>query len=504
MCGIFLYRGTTIDSKTLQTLSDKLTKRGPEQTSEYKINNILMKFYRLAINGITNGFQPFVKDKVVVMCNGEIYNYKELIRVENLEVSTESDCEVILHLYLKYKNLETVLNKLDGVFALTIYDENQDTVYVARDPYGVRSLYIGSNDTDYIITSEMKSIPSDYYIMQFPGGNYWSDKTSFFTKWYTRSELEVSIHSIYKKLDNAVQKRLLSNRPIGCLLSGGLDSSIIAYLLSKYIPNLHTFSIGLEGSTDLYYAKKVAEHLKTNHHEIKLTKEEFLNTIPEVIQQIESYDTTTVRASTPMYLLCKYIKENTDIKVIFSGEGSDEICGSYLYFHNAPSDSEFQEETERLLDDIYYFDGLRSDKCISAHGLEARIPFLDKDFVNYFVNISAKLKRNSVEKYILRNAFKSCLPDSVLWRTKEAFSDGVSHTNNSWHHIIQEYIKDIPVNEIKYNHNIPILDESKWYRSIFSEHYPNQDKVIPYYWLPKWSGEIHDPSARNLHNYIQK
>jgi asparagine synthase (glutamine-hydrolysing) len=304
----------------------------------------------------------------------------------------------------------------------------------------------------------------------------------------------------------------MTDRPFGCLLSGGLDSSLIVSILSKLLAKnnkrLDTFSIGMAGSTDIEYARMVAKHCNTIHHEVIVTKEQMLSTIPKVIEQIESYDTTSVRASTPMYILCKYIKENTDIKVIFSGEGSDEVLGGYLYFHKAPDSKSFKEENIRLLTDINFFDCLRADKCISVHGLEGRFPFLDVDFINYCMSIDSKLKMPTMErmeKYLLREAFSvgDYLPREVLWRVKEAFSDGVSKQDNSWYKIIQDHIEndqDIDTSKI-YEHCQPILKESFYYRKIFDELYKGREKLVPYYWLPKWNSNETDPSARKLSNY---
>jgi asparagine synthase (glutamine-hydrolysing) len=319
-----------------------------------------------------------------------------------------------------------------------------------------------------------------------------------------------------------VQKRMLvdSKEMIGCLLSGGLDSSIISALVAENFLNkkdLHTFSIGLKDSVDLKYAKVVAEYLGTTHHEIIVSEKEMLESIPEVIKQIESFDITTIRASTPMYLLSKYIKNNTNIKVVFSGEGSDEASGSYIYFHNAPNPLEFQNECLRLLQDLHYFDLLRADKTTSGNGLELRVPFMDINFLKFYMSIDPKLKMPKnfgIEKYILRKSFENILPKNIIYRTKEAFSDGISSQTNSWFNIIQKYINE-KISDLEFSStiesmkslNLPIIPETKeslyyylTYKSFYKD-FINYNFIIPYYWLPKWSGDIKEPSARVLETY---
>ena len=308
----------------------------------------------------------------------------------------------------------------------------------------------------------------------------------------------------------------MSERDIGCLLSGGLDSSLITSIVSKYQyeNKLNTFSIGMQGSIDLEYSETVANYLNTKHHQIEISEDEFLEAIETVIYNIESYDTTTVRASVGNYLVSKYIKENTDCKVIFNGDGSDEVCCGYVYLKNSPSENELQKESERLVKELHYFDVLRSDRSISSNGLEARTPFLDKAFVKYYLSIPAELKEfdgvQRLEKHLLRKAFdnKDFLPKNVLWRRKCAFSDGVSSKNNSWHKIIQNHIDKIitdkEFNELKdtYDHCPPQLKESYYYRKVFDSFFPNQHKLIPHFWMPKWTN-VTDPSARELEEYSE-
>lgn len=315
-------------------------------------------------------------------------------------------------------------------------------------------------------------------------------------------------------LTDAVQKRLMAEREIGCLLSGGLDSSLISALVNKYYdgPKLNTFSIGLPGSIDLKYAQTVADHLGTKHHQIEVSEDDFLNAIDKVIYAIESYDTTTVRASVGNYLVSKYISENSDCKVIFNGDGADEACCGYVYLKNAPNSLALQSESERLLKEIHYFDVLRSDRSISSNGLEARTPFLDKAFVKYYLSIPAELKQfdgiNRLEKYLLRKSFdnQGLLPNDVLWRRKCAFSDGVSAKKKSWHHIIQGFV-DAKISNYEFykessnmNHCVPLLKESYYYRKVFESYFGGHEKLIPHFWMPKWTDAI-DPSARELDNY---
>jgi len=306
----------------------------------------------------------------------------------------------------------------------------------------------------------------------------------------------------------------MTEREIGCLLSGGLDSSLICALVNKYYegPKLNTFSIGLPGSIDLEYAQIVANHLGTKHHRIEVSENEFLNAIEIVIYNIESYDTTTVRASVGNYLVSKYISENSDCKVIFNGDGADECCCGYVYLKNAPTSKDLQKESEKLVEEIHYFDVLRSDRSISSNGLEARTPFLDKAFVKYYLSIPAELKMfdgvNRLEKYLLRKAFdgQGLLPDQVLWRRKCAFSDGVSAKKKSWHHIIQSFVdqkvsdEEFQRERVKIEHCTPQLKESYYYRKVFANYFRNNEQLIPHFWMPKWTNTI-DPSARELTGY---
>ena len=576
MCGIFSYikNGdlSNIDIEKLINEYNKIQHRGPDNSSyitrgnqymQYgnkkyinkikkknlshnEIKNMFIGFHRLSINDLSeNGNQPFISsdNNTILICNGEIYNFKELANKYDIQLTSNSDCEIILQLYLKIGFIETI-KQLDGVFACFLYNKLDNIIHVARDPIGVRSLFMGVNiNGDYGFCSELKGISSILdYIEQFKPGCTWNNIDKKFIPYYECNKmykipqqnisnsitnkmknLSISLlnnidiikKNIKDKLLKSITKRLVSDRPIGCLLSGGLDSSLVAALLSNELQKsgkiLKTFSVGLKGSIDLKYAKLVADYIKSDHHELILTEEEMLNGIDATIYQLETWDTTTIRAGTPMFLLSKYIKANFNTTVIYSGEGSDESSGSYLYFHNAPSCTDFKDETIRLMEDLSYFDVLRCDKSVAGAGLEVRVPFLDKDFLHFYMNINSKYKIPSygnIEKYLLRSSFDyGLLPNEVLWRVKEGMSDGVSSQEKSWFQIIQSHANniysDVQFNEHKkkYFYNQPHSKESLWFREIFNKYYTKRHNIIPYYWLPKWSNGITEASARVLNVY---
>ena len=535
MCGIFAYLGNKIDINKIELSFMKTFRRGPDNNILKSIcNKLIFGFHRLSINDTSfKGNQPLYHPNkpICLICNGEIYNHKEIIEKFNIQTYSKSDCEIILYLYENY-GIEDTLSILDSEsFAFIIYDGLNNTITVARDRFGVRPLFVSKTiNNEYIFASEAKSIVDlineNDIIEQFKPGSYklyniYDDTVTEYKNYYNyiypslNQNLEVILQNIREKLTNAVKKRLMSDRPIGCLLSGGLDSSLISALVASEFKKsgkgqLQTFSIGIKGSTDLKYAKMVADHIGSLHHTIEMEEKDFLDAIPEVIYNIESYDTTTVRASTGNYLVGKYIKENTDITVVFNGDGSDEQSG-YLYLANAPTYDDFKDECIRLLTKISYFDVLRSDRSLSSNfSLETRSPFLDTDFVNYYMSIPTNLKiyKEGIEKNLLRMAFNDgLLPYDVLWRRKEAFSDGCSSNERSWHKVIQEYV-DTQITDQEYlsekdNYifNKPQLKESYYYRKIFEKHYKGHSNIIPHFWLPKWNGEQSDPSARELQNY---
>lgn len=555
MCGIFsLLNYENVHIEEISRGFMKGSSRGPEfSVLDTSYPKMVLGFHRLAINGLnTESNQPLVHDGISLICNGEIYNYKFLYREMKVIPNTQSDCEVIIHLYKKY-GMKQTLTMLDGVFSFILVDKNhsQPKVYVARDPYGVRPLYKLTSDCGLIgFASELKSLSEIYNklkstknikvidIYQYKPGTYSKYIFEDNEKWkcvknnnkyivptfsqsliLEHSQHEVFVNNMLKDisyfLNAAVIKRCISTeRPVACLLSGGLDSSLIAALVNSHYKKmnpdykLETYSIGLKESEDLKYARVVANYLNTKHTEIIVSEEQMFNAIPEVIHAIESYDTTTVRASIGNYLLGKYIRVHSEAKVIFNGDGSDELFGGYLYMNHCPDDIEFDKETRRLLNDIYLFDVLRSDKSISSHGLEPRTPFLDKTFVNYVLNLPPYFRNhkniNQCEKFILRFSFslenfkdfegKQILPDSILWRKKEAFSDGVSGHGRSLFQILHEHIGNLL--------NLPanIETEKLYYKQIFDKNYPNCSHVLPYFWMPKYTNAT-DPSARTLEVY---
>ena len=533
MCGIFFIESLIHNREFLEMCFNKAKGRGPDDSkflSFPKLNyngidniNYYIGFHRLAINGLNNkSNQPFYKNGVYLIFNGEIYNYKELYNYLNKTPETDSDCEVILDLYHEF-GIDYMIKLLDGVFAFTLIDITNNIVLSGRDPLGVRPMfYYHNNNNEFYSSSELKQISdltNDNSIKQFPPGYYsiLDDNKLTFYKYFTLPSLRLT-KELYTEsmksytiicemtkdmLTESVRKRLLSDRPVACLLSGGLDSSLIASIVcSLSNKQIETFSIGLAGSPDLKYAKMVAQHLNTKHHEVIVTEEEFLNAIPDVIRRIESYDTTTVRASVGNCLIGKYISEKSDAKVIFNGDGADELMGGYLYFHKCDNLLKFDNECHRLLKNISYFDVLRSDRSISSWGLEPRTPFLDKSFLTFYLSLPLELrfKKNEIEKKIVRDAFTNSLspflPNDVLFRKKEAFSDGVSAETRSWYKIIQEHL-DKPEFVEWFTEKSELTKEQQYYKKIFDELYPNKSGVIPYYWMPKWS-DTKDPSARTL------
>jgi asparagine synthase (glutamine-hydrolysing) len=564
MCGIFALLNEMNISNALSEFN-KGKHRGPESTETAIYNNLLLGFHRLAINGLDDiSNQPIIINKKALICNGEIYNYKALYNQLNIVPKTNSDCEIILHMYEKF-GIKQTLHMLDGVFAFVLYDfsSTPNKIYVARDPFGVRPLYTLTQKCNnytpvgiptgvlpiYGFASELKCLSNIYdsnnTISQYEPGSYsifqlsqscgsWipiKENVKYFIPTFSHNiyynNEAIYYNNISKYLTNAVYKRCLTtDRPIACLLSGGLDSSLITALVDNFFKvnyenkQLETYSIGLYGSEDLKHAQLVAEYLSTKHTEIIVSEDDMFNAIPEVIYNIESYDTTTVRASLGNYLLGKYIAKHSDAKVIFNGDGSDELLGGYLYMHKCTSDIEFDRETRRLLKDIHLFDVLRSDKSISSNGLEPRTPFLDKNFVNYILSLPISFRNHNnqkqIEKFILRNSFSpnnflnhngnDLLPSEILWRKKEAFSDGVSVAGNSLYQILQKKIA-MKLNEDNLvssgalpKYEADINTEKYYYKTIFESKFTNRLNILPYYWMPKYTNAI-DPSARTLQFY---
>lgn len=529
MCGITFIHSDKLDEVNYNKTIDKMKHRGPDDEKYVSFNNkVFLGFNRLAINDSSHeAMQPFNDNRTWMICNGEIFNWKELVKKHGIQMRTNCDCEVIIKLFnkllLEYDGkLDEVghelCNELDGEFAFVIYNEETDQVLSARDPHGVRPLFFGkSNDSfnTFMYCSEMKGIhdlceeieqcrPGSFMI----NGSIYIEYTSLNDIAIKHECEDYFLNQINVTFRNAVKKRLMSDREICCLLSGGLDSSLVAGLVAQHFPpyTVKTFSIGLKGSTDLEYAKMVAEHIKSVHTSIEVSKEDFLNAIEEVIHTIESYDTTTVRASVGNYLVAKYIKEHTECRVVFNGDYSDEVCGGYKYMSKCDDENEFHKECIRLVDNIHFFDSLRSDRCISAHGLEARVPFADKEFVRLYKSIPVKMRMSNerIEKYMLRKAFDNdnVIPRDVLWRKKEAFSDGVSSPNDSWHNTIKLHVEtqlmDNEYDKMTHDEINPVtMKETGYYKKIFNEYFSFQN-IIPYYWLPKYCGIMTDPSAREI------
>ena len=525
MCGIFAFCGDDKSKEELKRYFSRIRHRGPDSTTFQELTpNLCFGFHRLAINGLDKiSDQPMRLGQNVLICNGEIYNYKELRDKYGFDYKSNSDCEIILHLYQKF-GLPDLLDMLDGVFAFVLYDGTRDEVFVVRDRYGVRQLFIsyGENNT-FGVASEAKALLFHQTIDQVKPGTWWNNKERVFHQWFQLKfptlvglSEETILETIREKFTAAVKKRTMSDRRIGALLSGGLDSSLIAGMLVKFYNNprdLETFSIGLPGSPDLHYAKIVADFLGTTHHEVVSTEHEFLEAIEHVIYTLGTFDVTTIRASVPQWLLCQYIKQHSDVKVIFSGEYADEQNLSYLYGINAPNAEEFQKESLQLIENIGYFDNLRADHSISSAGLECRAPYADKDFMYFLMSLPAELKMfndTKIEKYLLRKAFQdeNLIPDEVLWRRKNGFSDAVSQKSRSWFVIIQEFVDKLVTdeeylnNKDKYQHCPPRTKEAYFFRKIYTSYYPsNGYHLTPFQWLPKWSGDIVNPSARFLSCY---
>jgi asparagine synthase (glutamine-hydrolysing) len=575
MCGIFgILNNQSISMETIRTEFEKGRGRGPESFQLLNINiQAIFGFHRLAINGLNAASdQPIQIDDISLICNGEIYNYMELYKLMDVVPRTDSDCEVIIHLYLKY-GIEHTLQLLDGVFAFALLDGrtalSESRLFLARDPYGVRPLYwlhlsgdgyspkakTAPSPPPHVVAfaSEMKSLirfaeeggkDESAAIAHFPPGSFceysltfrvnpqWTGGQirSYHTPGFSASDWIFTHYKedVYERIQQyfiaAVEKRCVTTeRPIACLLSGGLDSSLVAALVQRFhkshgLPPIETFSIGLADSEDLHFARMVSKHIGSIHKEVILTETDFICSIPEVIEAIESYDTTTVRASIGNYLLGKYIKENSSAKVIFNGDGSDELMGGYLYMHACPDALEFDRESRRLLSDIHLFDVLRSDKSISSHGLEPRTPFLDRAWVQMYLSLPPTMRYTVIgngfcEKTLIRKAFsqemfdngeKPLLPKDILWRRKEAFSDGVSCQGRSLYEILQEFtnmmISESMVSNAPWEFNRPRTQEQYYYRSIFEQAYPGQGGIVPYFWMPKYV-KAKDASARTLAIY---
>jgi asparagine synthase (glutamine-hydrolysing) len=548
MCGIVCAFDIKSNSGEVRSnvlkMAKKVRHRGPDWSGIYSNNNAVLAHERLAIVDPTSGKQPIISDDglKVIAVNGEIYNHVILREkhVPDYNFKTKSDCEVILALYQK-KGVD-FLNDLNGIFAFALYDSSVDKYIIARDHMGVIPLYMGwDKDNTFYVSSELKSLEGVCNKIElFPPGHYLDSIDGKLTKWYgpnwtsfdSVKDSETKIKLIHDSLSAAVKRQLMSDVPYGVLLSGGLDSSITSALAKKYAskriesndqqdawwPQLHSFSVGLEGAPDLKAAKIVADHIGTVHHEINFTVQEGVDAIRDVIYHLETYDVTTVRASTPMYLMARAIK-SLGIKMVLSGEGADELFGGYLYFHKAPNAKEFHEETVRKLDKLHQYDCLRANKSLAAWGIEGRVPFLDKEFIDVAMEINPEdkmIKNGRIEKWVLREAFKDYLPETVLWRQKEQFSDGVGY---SWIDSLKELVsKEVSDSDFKnaskiFPINPPQNKEEFYYRSIFKDHFPSDAAAKSVPSVPsvacstpqalEWDEafkNMNDPSGRSISN----
>ena len=509
MCGIAAIFNIKEQTSSLRDKALKMAKkirhRGPDWSGIYCGGSAILAHERLSIVDPESGGQPLYSPdkKQVLTVNGEIYNHRDIRKQfeGKYEFQTGSDCEVILALY-REKGIN-FLEDLNGIFAFALYDEEKDDFLIARDPIGVIPLYIGyDSDGKVYCASELKALEGfcERYEPFLPGHYYWS-KEGKMTRWYTRDWMTydavkdnpASVSAIHDALEAAVKRQLMSDVPYGVLLSGGLDSSVISAIAKKFAarrietdgkkdawwPQLHSFAVGLKGAPDLIKAREVADYIGTVHHEINYTIQEGLDAVRDVIYFIETYDVTTVRASTPMYLLARVIK-SMGIKMVLSGEGADEVFGGYLYFHKAPNAKAFHEETVRKLSKLYLYDCLRANKSLSAWGVEGRVPFLDKEFLDVAMRTNPEAKMcpgKTIEKKIVREAFADMLPESVAWRQKEQFSDGVGY---SWIDTLKEITSKAVTDEQmahaaeRFPINTPMNKEEYYYRSIFEEYFPSE------------------------------
>ena len=544
VCALDLKQSSDLLRSQVLEMSKKVRHRGPDWNGIHCGKNVLLAHERLAIVDPASGNQPIYSDdkNLILAANGEIYNHQDLRDQlgSNYAFQTNSDCEIILALY-KEKGVNFI-DDLNGIFGFVLYDEVNDEYLIARDHMGIIPLYMGwDKHGTFYISSELKALEGVCNKIEiFPPGHFMSSKDNKLVKWYDRDWMNfdyvkdnnTSIDDLQIALENAVHRQLMSDVPYGVLLSGGLDSSITSALAKKYsknriesndvksawYPQLHSFAVGLKGSPDLIAAQKVADHIDSIHHEITFTVQEGLDAIRDVIYHLETYDVTTIRASTPMYLMARVIK-SMGIKMVLSGEGADEIFGGYLYFHKAPDSKEFHEETVRKLDKLYQYDCLRANKSLAAWGIEGRVPFLDKEFIDVAMRINPKDKMitsEKMEKWVLRKSFEKYLPESVAWRQKEQFSDGVGYDwIDSLKDLVNEKVSDDMFKNAKFTFpfQTPMSKEEYYYRSIFEDHFPSETSATTVPSVPsvacstpialEWDKafkNLNDPSGRSVSN----
>ncbi len=521
MCSIIGYCGKPMDMTAFQAAFGRTISRGPDDTRLVDVGQGLLGFHRLAIMGLhPEGMQPFELDGSYVVCNGEIYGFEQFRQALKPKYSfrSDSDCEVLLPLYFEY-GVE-MFGMLDAEYACVLYDGRTGEFVAARDPIGIRPLYYGVDGNGVIVfASEPKNLTGLVErILPFPPGHYYKDGKFVCycdiaaADSYHAHDLETICANIHDKLIAGVRKRLVADARVGFLLSGGLDSSLVCAIAARESEKpIKTFAIGMTGDAiDLKYAKEVADYIGSDHTEVIISREDVLAALEPVVELLGTFDITTIRASIGMYLVCKYIHENTDIRVLLTGEISDELFG-YKYTDFAPSAEAFQKEAQKRIRELHMYDVLRADRCISVNSLEARVPFGDLDFVKYVMAIDPERKLNKYGKgkYLLRHAFEKddYLPNDILWREKAAFSDAVGHSMVNY---LKEYAESYYTDEAyetlrqQYDHARPFTKESLLYREIFEKHYPSQGEMIVDFWMPnkEWEGcNVNDPSARVLANY---
>lgn len=521
MCSIMGYCRVQADGDTFENGFSKTISRGPDETRIVDVGGGLLGFHRLAIMGLhPQGMQPFQLNGCTLVCNGEIYGFeaiREDLMARGYAFHSDSDCEVLLPMYFLHG--EEMFSMLDAEFALILYDGRTSSWIAARDPIGIRPLYYGYDKDGFILfASEAKNLVGICdRILPFPPGHYYKNGTFHCYRDITqvscvcRDDLETVCTNIREKLVSGIRKRLIADAKVGFLLSGGLDSSLVCAVAQRFSEKpIRTFAIGMhEDAIDLKYAKEVADYIGSDHTEVIISKEDVLKALEPVIALLGTYDITTIRASIGMYLVCKAIHESTDIRVLLTGEISDELFG-YKYTDFAPSAEEFQKEAVKRVKELHMYDVLRADRCISVNSLEARVPFGDLDFVSYVMAIDPEKKQNRYGKgkYLLRHAFEGdYLPHSILYREKAAFSDAVGHSMVDHLKAYAEQIysdEDFQERKAHYSHAQPFTKESLLYREIFEKYYPGQSQMIVDFWMPNksWEGcNVSDPSARVLSNY---